>query len=71
MLIKRPSVTLPKALYLSFLLVICTLIGNCMESAIAQIVPATASNEEVTLPSDANLGSSNPITPRGPANSTQ
>ncbi len=55
---------------LSFLLVISTLIGNCVESTTAQIIPAAVPSEGVTPPSDANLGSSDPITPSGPANST-
>ena len=69
MVIKRSSVTFHVALCLSFLLVISILIGNCGESAIAQIIPA-APNEDVTPLSNANLGATDPIAPSGPTNST-
>jgi hypothetical protein len=66
--IKRSFVTVHVSLCLSFLLTISILIGNYEESAIAQIIPA-APNEEVTPPTNANLGA-DPIAPSGPTNST-
>jgi hypothetical protein len=68
--IKRSPVTVHVALCVSFLLTISILFSNYEKSAIAQIIPA-ASNEEVTpLPSNANLGATDPIAPSGPTNST-
>lgn len=69
MAIKTSFVTVHIALCLSFLLTISILIGNYEESGIAQIIPA-APNEEVTPPSNANLGATDPIAPSGPTNST-
>jgi hypothetical protein len=69
LVIKRSSVTVHGALCLSFLLTINILIGNYEESAIAQIIPA-APNEDVTPPSNANLGTTDPSPPSGSANST-
>ena len=69
MVIKRSSVTVHVALCLSFLLTISILIGNYEESAIAQIIPAVP-NENVTPPSNANLGATDPIAPSGPTDST-